>query len=207
MRNFIGRTYFYLLLIGCVLAVSCRKEGKIIPKGKMSEIYADMFVADQWLSQNYRAARVADTTFVYEAVFSKYGYDMDDYRASVDHYIEDPERFARILRKTITILDDRIAEQKQDLKEQKSLEAGKPTSPVSFDFDRIWIFEKGYPRLVPRDSLDFFRDRSEYFILDLKTLFEPVVYDSSVYFPQKPEDAAKDTSAVRDTVKTSDENK
>ena len=56
-------------------------------------------------------------------------------------------------------------------------------------------------------SQDFFRDRDEYFILDLKTLFEPVVYDSSVYFPQKPEDSAKDTSAVRDTVKTSDENK
>ena len=107
----------------------------------------------------------------------------------------------------IETLKQDIPQIEQDLKEQKSLEAGKPTSPVSFDFDRIWIFEKGYPRLVPRDSLDFFRDRSEYFILDLKTLFEPVVYDSSVYFPQKPEDAAKDTSAVRDTVKTSDENK
>ena len=167
-----------------LLCMACGREGKVIPKGKMAEIYADMFVADQWITQNYRASRTADTTVVYEAVFRKYGYDSEDYRASVEHYIQDPDRYARILRQTVIILDGRIAERKAELNKLKSLESQQPDSLIKFDFGRIWIFEDGYPRLTSRDSLEYFRDRQEYFILDLKPLADPDSTEVSVYFPQ-----------------------
>ena len=93
-------------LAALLLMISCGGDGRVIPKKKMSEIYADMFTADQWISQNYKASRVADTTMVYEAIFEKYGYDSEDYRKSVDHYIQDPDRFARILRQTVLVLED-----------------------------------------------------------------------------------------------------
>ena len=167
-----------------LLCVSCGREGKVIPKQKMAEIYADMFVADQWLAQNYKASRTADTTMVYESVFRKYGYDSDDYRASVNYYIQDPDRFARILRQTVIILDGRIAERKAELNKLKSLESQQPDSLIKFDFGRIWIFEDGYPRQTSRDSLEYFRDRQKYFILDLKPLADPDSTEVSVYFPQ-----------------------
>ncbi len=159
-----------LSLLSLLLVFSCGRNARVIPKNRMAEIYADMFVADQWLNQNFLASRTADTTLVYEAVFEKYGYTSDDYRKSVDHYIQDPDRFARILRKSVLILEDRIAESKSELRKIKSLESMRPDTLIQFDFSKIWLFENGRPRLASRDSLEYFRDRMEYFILDLQPL-------------------------------------
>lgn len=206
----IGRIFHILTVTGAMLlCMACGREGKVIPKGKMAEIYADMFVADQWITQNYRASRTADTTVVYEAVFRKYGYDSEDYRASVEHYIQDPDRYARILRQTVVLLDERIAEKKAELKKLKALEANVQDIVIEFDFDRIWIFENGYPRLTVRDSLEYFRDRQEYFILDLKPFADPDSTGISPYFPQDslitPDTtAASDTTATHDTTAAHD---
>ena len=164
----------------------------MIPRKKMVSIYADMFVADQWLNQNYKAERVADTSFVYEAIFEKYGYDSEDYRASVDYYIQDPDRFARILRQTVLELEDRMDEQRAELRKLRASSGGGREVTYTFDFDRIWIFENGYPRVTVRDSLEYFRSKNEYFILDPKPLAEPQDYGMEVYFPQ-------DTLTVTDT--------
>lgn len=173
-------------LLTCLLLVfSCGgQDGKVIPKKKMAEIYADMFVADQWIEENYRAVRVADTTMVYEAIFEKYGYNSEDYRASVDYYIQDPDRYARILRQTVLVLEDRMAGHRAELRELKKNEAAKPDITYRFDFNRVWIFENGYPRLAGRDSLDYFRSRQEYFILDLKPLAERTRPGRETYFPE-----------------------
>lgn len=164
----------------------------MIPRKKMVSIYADMFVADQWLNQNYKAERVADTSFVYEAIFEKYGYDSEDYRASVDYYIQDPDRFARILRQTVLELEDRMDEQRAELRKLRASSGGGREVTYTFDFDRIWIFENGYPRVTVRDSLEYFSSKNEYFILDPKPLAEPQDYGMEVYFPQ-------DTLTVTDT--------
>lgn len=187
-----SRAFLPLVLFFLAMTFSCTDGGKVIPKKKMVRIYADMFVADQWLNQNYKAERVADTSFVYEAIFEKYGYDSEDYRASVDYYIQDPDRFARILRQTVLELEDRMDEQKAELRKLRASSGGGREVTYTFDFDRIWIFENGYPRVTVRDSLEYFRSRNEYFILDPKPLAEPQDYGMEVYFPQ-------DTLTVTDT--------
>lgn len=187
-----SRAFLPLVLFCLALTFSCSGGGKVIPKKKMVRIYADMFVADQWLNQNYKAERVADTSFVYEAIFEKYGYDSEDYRASVDYYIQDPDRFARILRQTVLELEDRMDEQKAELRKLRASSGGGREVTYTFDFDRIWIFENGYPRVTVRDSLEYFRSKNEYFILDPKPLAEPQDYGMEVYFPQ-------DTLTVTDT--------
>lgn len=113
------RTFFHIMFAGiCVfLLFSCRKESSVIPRDKMSEIYAEMFVADQWISSHYKARKTADTSWVYEPIFEKYGYTADDYRASVEYYLQDPDRYARILRQTTVIIEGHI----RDLKRQKEL--------------------------------------------------------------------------------------
>lgn len=187
-----SRAFLPLVLFFLAMTFSCSDGGKVIPRKKMVSIYADMFVADQWLNQNYKAERVADTSFVYEAIFEKYGYDSEDYRASVDYYIQDPDRFARILRQTVLELEDRMDEQKAELRKLRASSGGGREVTYTFDFDRIWIFENGYPRVTVRDSLEYFRSKNEYFILDPKPLAEPQDYGMEVYFPQ-------DTLTVTDT--------
>lgn len=105
----------------CVAACSSGK-GRVIPKGTMAHIYAEMFVADQQIASDWKLKRSADTSLVYEPIFEKYGYTSDDYRASREYYIQDPDRYARILRKSVQILEGEVKELKKEKKLMESLE-------------------------------------------------------------------------------------
>ena len=77
--------------------ISCGGDKeKVIPRSKLAEIYAEMFITDQWLGANPSLRRSADTSLVYAPILEKYGYTSADYRKSVDMYMDDPERFSRI---------------------------------------------------------------------------------------------------------------
>lgn len=117
-------------LVGCSF-----NRTKVIPRGEMAEIYAEMLMADQWIIENSRTRTQADTSLVYEPIFQRYGYDTEDYRASVAHYMKDPERYSRILRETAEILDARILE----LKELKRIE-DRRRSIVPYKIDRFRLY-------------------------------------------------------------------
>jgi len=89
------------------VVVSCSGRGRVIPASKLSDIYAEMFLADQWLTSHYSERRVADTSLFYEPIFKKYGYTLEDYDASVHHYIEKPDDYAKILKTASLKLDDK----------------------------------------------------------------------------------------------------
>ena len=54
----------------------------MIPRGKLSDIYVEMFLTDQWLRENPSVNRTADTLLVYEPIFKRHGYSTDDYLRS-----------------------------------------------------------------------------------------------------------------------------
>lgn len=123
----IGR-HIFILLASCVcIFASCgRDDAEVIPRDTLAKIYADMFVTDQWVTTAPGIRQIADTSLVYEPILEKYGYTSADYRRSVDVYMDDPERFARILRTTAEILDKRLDKLKQlqtSLKTEKELAA------------------------------------------------------------------------------------
>lgn len=99
------RRFFHIVLLALVLS-SCGP--RVIPRGTLAQIYAEMFLMDQWLKFDRTLGRKADTTFVYEPILEKYGYNSEDYRRSVERYMDDPERFSRILEKTEDILNNHI---------------------------------------------------------------------------------------------------
>lgn len=102
------RRYGILLLaVLALVATSCgsKGDGDVIPRAKMAKVYADMFVTDQWISQQRGLNRQIDTSLVYAPVFEKYGITADDFRTSVYEYSKDPERYARMLKKTVLILE------------------------------------------------------------------------------------------------------
>ena len=95
-----------LLAAAVLLASSCgRDKARVISRSKMSKIYAEMFVMDQWVQNKPGLRTIADTSLVYEPILEKYGFDSDDYQHSVEYYMADPERFSRILRSTVAILE------------------------------------------------------------------------------------------------------
>jgi len=110
-------------------------------------------VTDQWIMTTPGVRLIADTTLVYEPILQKYGYDSDDYRKSIDYYMNDPERFARIFRSTVEIIDGQIAELKH---EQAILDAIAKLPKVVSDFkvgDYVPYLD-GEPYLHFYDSLD-----------------------------------------------------
>lgn len=141
-----------LSLIGC----SC-DSARIISRGDMAEIYAEMLMADQWVAEHSNTRKQADTSLVYEPIFQKYGYDTEDYRASVAHYMKDPERYSRILRSTAEILDAQILELKELKKIEDRRKAIVPYKINPFrlyyvrSVDRLW--EHGDSVSVEVDSL------------------------------------------------------
>ena len=98
MKHTVGKILAIAFLL--VLALSCARTGRVIPEEKFSDIYAEMLLADQWISSNLKARRVADTTLFYAPILEKYGYDVLDYDASVRHYMKKPADFAAILDKS-----------------------------------------------------------------------------------------------------------
>lgn len=107
MKKFL--TYVLVLSLLLPMITGCGRP-RIIPRDKMAKIYAEMFIADQWLHDHPAARRVADTTFFYEPIFNKYGYSFKDYAASVDKYINEPEKFAKVLKNTAEIIGKREKE-------------------------------------------------------------------------------------------------
>lgn len=141
-----------LLLAAIVLAPSCRRNGpRVIPRGKLAKIYAEMFVTDQWIQNTPKLRSIADTSLVYEPILEKYGYTSEDYQHSVQHYMDDPERFSRILRTTGEILDDQIKALKRKQKELQELEAKRlAESKRKYPEYELW-----YTELPPRDERDY----------------------------------------------------
>lgn len=104
-----GSNIFLLLAVGACLVWSCAKkdEARVIPRAVFSKIYAEMFLTDQWMLINDGNRQFPDTTLFYEPIFNKYGFTTDDYLRSVDYYLNDPERFARIVDKSVKILKEK----------------------------------------------------------------------------------------------------
>ncbi len=116
-----------------ILFSSCGKnEGEVIPRKKLAKIYAEMLVTDQWINSTPGIRQIADTSLVYEPILEKYGYDSKDYRKSIDKYMDDPERFSRILRESAAILTGRLEELKL---EQARLLVLAKLPKIEYDFE------------------------------------------------------------------------
>ena len=101
------RSCILALVVAMVMfSTSCNKVRKI-PRGTMSKVYAEMLLADQWITSHGKKS-TADTTKVYAPILAKYGYTVEDYRLSVESYMDDPKRFSKVLDKTRKILKEEL---------------------------------------------------------------------------------------------------
>ena len=96
-----------VVLLAALLLCSCSGKPKVIPRGTLADIYADMFFADQWLADNPKEKTRVDTMLFYDPIFRRYGYTFEDYDASVRHYLKDPEKFSKIFKNASERLKDK----------------------------------------------------------------------------------------------------
>ena len=139
------------------MAAACQGP-RVIPKDTLTDIFVDMFLADQMVrDENIPPVRM-DTLLVYEAVFEKYGYDTDDYLHTLRKSLRDPERFAKVFEEVANRLEMEVEDLNEIIERQNTLAAnqGKGHLPV---FAILAPFSKesfyaGLPR-VERDTSQF----------------------------------------------------
>ena len=207
------RHIFGIMVFAFFLA-SCGGGERVIPRSKLAEIYAEMFITDQWILGTTGVRRQADTSLVYEPILEKYGYTSADYRKSVEKYMDDPERFSRILRTSASILQKKLDVLKK-LKEEQDLIKARQLLLFELKYESDFRAEEFFPYLFDEpyvhyyDSLDVQPD-SVLQIYRLKninradTLYDGlrmVIRDTSAL---KDTLAVKDTSALKDTLQVSD---
>ena len=134
----------FAVLAAGMLLFSCSRA-KVIPRRTFVKIYADMFLADEWVKDNPSARRQVDTSLLYEPIFESYGYMTDDYLKSVEHYMGDTERYARMLKKAADLLGAkcnslRRLEESITLHDERLREIGKRREQMMLRFspDSVW---------------------------------------------------------------------
>ena len=103
----------HIVVLAALLAVlcGCGRRARVIPAEKLTRIYHDMFLADQWIRDNPEARKVADTTLFFDPIFRRYGYDFEDYDRTVHYYLDHPEKYSKIL----TRASDRLRKEGEGL--------------------------------------------------------------------------------------------
>ena len=145
--------YISALIAVLFLCLACSGDrASVIPRGKLAKIYAEMLVMDQWAQSESHLRATADTSLIYEPVFHKYGYDIQDYTRSVEYYMQDPERFSRILRESTDILQARIEELNALKKQMRRLEEIK-SFVTDFDISEFYPCLSDEPYVHYYDSL------------------------------------------------------
>ena len=193
--------HIFPVVLALVLFSSCSGEkGKVISRGDLAEIYAEMLMTDQWIANHPELRKKADTSLVYEPILEKYGYTTQDYVLTMDKYMDDPERYSRILRTTGEILDSKLKElqvKKEEL--QRLEEIRKRLEKVRAEVSKYITYKTHYPDTSRKeydhipDSLTVWVDSNHIYCLEL--IFS---HDSLIDGPRL---VAVDTVVVADTLK------
>ncbi len=202
MQKSFGYVLALTVAVMSVLA-SCEKDkAVVIPRDDMSRIYAEMLLTDQWIINTPNVRLIADTSLVYDPILEKYGYDADDYRMSVDRYMDDPERFAKILRNTVEILEARHKALELKKIEQQRLEFRRAKA-AKYRPDLKW--DNAYRRIddhlhiAPHDSLKVEVDSTgRYNIVYVER--KDTVYDGIKMVIHAPDTTSAEPVVMKDTV-------
>lgn len=112
-----------LAVFAVTALVSCSKDIRVIPRDDMAMILHDMFLADAWLArQGDEIRNFSDSTNFYEPVFKAYGYTSSDFMAAVDYYLNDPERFERIVKITKDQLESELNDVSRSIDEKRAMD-------------------------------------------------------------------------------------
>ncbi|MBR5300419.1 MAG: DUF4296 domain-containing protein [Bacteroidales bacterium] len=152
MKRILQNIMIMAALAACILTSCGKDEAEVIPRGKLARIYAEMLVTDQWIMGTQGVRLIADTSAVYGPILEKYGYDIEDYLLSVDNYMNNPERFARIFRASEDIIEKRLIELRKEQRRLAML-ANLPQIKVTYDPSELSKYMSGEAYVHYYDSM------------------------------------------------------
>jgi len=139
----------YLLVFAVVLCslLSCGRKARIIPEKKMASIYAEMFLADQWVQDDMSRRKKADTSDFYGTIFKDYGYSFKDYDASVNYYLANPEKYVKVMELAVEKLSKKLAPMQEERDREADLKAFMRSFPEfeKIDFSKDTILKLHLP--------------------------------------------------------------
>lgn len=178
----------------CLFA--CGRGGRVIPPKVMANLYVRMLLTDQWIRDNYSLSKVADTTLVYDPILEEAGYNRDDYIASVEYYMKEPEKFGKIFDNVKDILQERIDVLTLEERKVARLDSIRRAIEAS-PFRRAEIFRFDDADSARLDTVRIIPDSTGLYV------WERIIPDT-VYYGPAFHVAVKDTSAVSDSLAVSD---
>lgn len=85
-----------LFFLSVMMLASCRQAP--IPQSAFSDICYDMLLVRYYVDNTPGVALSTDSLSVYGAILEKYGYSVDDYRSTVEYYVNNPQEYAALLK-------------------------------------------------------------------------------------------------------------
>lgn len=95
-----------LAVVVAYAVMGCGGKG-IISKDAMSRIMAQMYLADQYVERNPDMNGQTDSLAVYQAVIERNGHTVEEYYASVKHYLQKDDEYNKILKRAMSSLEER----------------------------------------------------------------------------------------------------
>lgn len=180
---------------------ACARKARVIPDNKLADIYAEMFLADQWLSTNYSYRRVADTTLFYEPIFEKYGYNLADFNESMRYYVKKPDKYAKILKTAGLKLDAQAKRLKKVEDYYNNREKFSPYIPKSFNLETL-MSQDTMMSVCVRDIVEAWQVDDSLAVRDSLIVKDSVIVRDSVVV--KDSLAVKDALIVKDSLAAKD---
>ncbi len=163
-----------VLLQGC-------DDGAAIGKRTMSDIIADMYLADQYVEHTPSLMVQTDTMRLYAGIMAKYGYTLDDYTSSIRYYLQEGNSYGDILRNAY----DKLEKREKQLDEITQSEEAKARG---LKVERWWAIDS-LRRSTPSDLLHDRLLRSvKWLVLPQEKMQQWTMLDSAVVdIPQNPQ--------------------
>ena len=139
MRIRSGHICIFLVLFAFLIS-SCNRA-KVIPKRKLVDVYVDLYLADQWLRDNNRERRKADTTLFFDPILREHGYTFEDYDKSLNYYAANPDKLADVLLEATEKLR-KMADDMEELLNSETVFKPVYYEKQDFDSDSLWLFDE-----------------------------------------------------------------
>ena len=207
MKKSLKHIAAFAVLIMAVFSSCAKEEHELIPRKKLAVIYAEMLMTDQWINDNPDIHDLTDTSLIYEPILMKYGFTSEDYRYSVDVYLDDPERFSRILRSTSEYLDERyyqLKKQKEIMDAETEKEKRRKRYQVDFQIKDHFPYMADEPYVKYYDSLAVEYDTLAKALMIRSVEVKDTIYDRLVMTIRTDTLSVTDSLPVSDTLSLSD---
>lgn len=119
----------HIIILLFFTLVSCNK---VIPKEKMVDIFVDMFLTDQWIDDNPKIKKQADTLLVYDEIFRRYNVDYNTFIASIEYYTNEIEDYSWITETTQDKLQNLLDSHQKKYDEIKEIRAKNKANLVPY---------------------------------------------------------------------------